>query len=107
MQEVETVRMKWSENILTSFRTVTSKLTKDDQEEDEDESVNYVYDCLSFLDYMGKVKPENGLRVRQLSIYMFPANIMPLPTFKELKSTFSFLDSPDNIGSRDNESLYR
>lgn len=32
--EVETVRIKWSENILTSFKTVTSKLKKDDEEED-------------------------------------------------------------------------
>lgn len=32
--EVEAVRIKWSENILTSFKTVTSKLKKEDEEED-------------------------------------------------------------------------
>ena len=71
MEEIESVRLKWCDNILMSFRTVTSKLKKDDEEEDEDESVNYVYDCLSFLDYNAKIKSTVNLRVRHLSIYMF------------------------------------
>lgn len=106
LPEVEAVRLKWSDNILTSFSSVISKLSKEDEEEGEDESVNYVYDCLSFLDHIGKTKAEVGLRARPLSIYMFPDDIVKLPHLTELKNQFMFLNSPDNL-TREKEALYR
>ena len=69
--------------------------------------MNYVYDCLSFLDYMGKVKIEHGLKVRELGVYMFQRNAVQIPTWKEVKQRFSFLESAENLGNRDKEALYR
>ena len=69
--------------------------------------MNYVYDCLSFLDYLTRIKSVTGVRHKQLTIYMFPEEVISVPKFSEMKVRFDFLNSPDNLGSRDKDALYR
>jgi hypothetical protein len=89
--EIQQLKIKWSENIIRAFRNVTSKFKKDENDEEEDESVNYVYDAMGILDFMGDLKPKSSplsLKIRQLEIYIFPYEVVRVPKYSEIKTKF-------------------
>ena len=105
---VESQRGKWSEMLVKDFNNMAAKVLREEEYDEEDESVNYVYDCgslLHFLAALGQHAPAPLLApTRRSEVLLFPTGLLPVPDYQQLRSKYSgLLLGADLVGGRGRE----
>jgi hypothetical protein len=103
--EIEQYRLKWSEMITKEFNSMSNKIAREEEYDEEDESVTYVYDCSSLLQFLSSIKTKSGLTLRDSSIFLFPNEVVKVSKYTQIRQKYGFLNNPDNIlgGYMDND----
>lgn len=91
--------------ITKEFNNMASKIVREEEYDEEDESVTYVYDCSSLLQFLTSIKTKNSLPVRDSTIFLFPNEIYKVAKYAQIRQKYAFLNNPDNIlgGDIDND----
>jgi hypothetical protein len=58
--------------ITKEFNNISNRIIKNEEYDEEDESVNYTYDCSTFLEFLSSIKNRSAPLVRDSSIFLFP-----------------------------------
>lgn len=70
--DIEPYRVKWAEMITKEFNAMSSKIAREEEYDEEDESDTHIYDCSSLLQFLSSIKAKINLTVRDSSIFLFP-----------------------------------
>lgn len=92
--EVEPYRLKWSEMIIKEFNNMASKIVREEEYDEEDESVTYVYDSSSLLQFLSSIRVKGALLVRDSEIFVFQSEVVKVQKYTQLRQKYSFLNQP-------------
>lgn len=83
---------------------MASKIVREEEYDEEDESVTYVYDSSSLLQFLSSIKVKNALAVRDSEIFVFQTEVLKVPKYTQLRQKYAFLNQPENIIGGDMDS---
>lgn len=86
--------MKWSEMIIKEFNNMASKIVREEEYDEEDESVTYVYDSSSLLQFLSSIRVKGALLVRDSEIFVFQNEVVKVQKYTQLRQKYSFLNQP-------------
>jgi hypothetical protein len=95
--DIEPYRLKWSEMVTKEFNHMAAKISREEEYDEEDESVTHIYDCSSLLEFLCSIKPKINLAVRDSSIFLFPQEVLKVSKYSTIRQKYSFLTNPDNV----------
>jgi hypothetical protein len=102
--DIEPFRLKWSEMIIKEFNNMATKILREEEYDEEDESVTYVYDSSSLLQFLSSVKLKGALLVRDSEIFLFQHEVLKVPKYTQLRQKYACLNSAENILGGDMDS---
>ena len=105
--DIEQSRTKWSELMVKKFNNMAGKMLREEEFDEEDESVTYIYDPSSLLEYLSSLKSKIGIKVRDSPIFMFPEEIVKVSKYQQIRAKYSFLLFVENIVGNDFDSDLR
>jgi hypothetical protein len=83
--------------ITKEFNAMSNKISREEEYDEEDESVTYIYDCSSLLQFMCSIKSKINLTIRESNSFLFQHEIIKTNKYSVLRNKFAFLNNPDNI----------
>lgn len=89
--------MKWTETIVKEFNNIANKIHREEEYDEEDESVSYIYDSSSLLEFLNSIKTRTATTVRDSPVFLFPTDVLKVSKYAQVKIKYSFLASVDNI----------
>lgn len=72
-------------------------MLREEEYDEEDESVAYIYDPSTLLEYLSSLKSKSGIKMRDSPIFMFPEDTVKTTKFQQIRSKYSFLLMQENI----------
>jgi hypothetical protein len=76
---------------------MASKIIREEEYDEEDESVTYIFDSSSLLQFLSSIKIRNAPLVRDSEIFIFQYEVVKVPKYTQLRQKYSFLNNPENI----------
>ena len=95
--DIEPYRLKWSEMITKEFNGMAAKISREEEYDEEDESVTYIYDCSSLLQFLCSIKARIDITVRDSPIFLFKTDVVKATKYSALRQKYAFINNPDNI----------
>lgn len=89
---------------MKEFNNMASKILREEEYDEEDESVTYVYDSSSLLQFLSSIKIKQSLAVRDSEIFIFQQDILKVSKYSQIRQKYLFLNSPDNVVGADMDS---
>ncbi len=73
---------------------MSSKILREEEYDEEDESVTYVYDSSSFLQFLSSIRIKNAPLIRESDIFVFQTELLRVSKYNMLKQKYAFLNLP-------------
>ena len=73
---------------------MASKIVREEEYDEEDESVTYVYDSSSLLQFLSSIRAKGALLVRDSEIFVFQNEVVKVQKYTQLRQKYSFLNQP-------------
>lgn len=73
---------------------MASKIVREEEYDEEDESVTYVYDSSSLLQFLSSIRVKGALLVRDSEIFVFQNEVVKVQKYTQLRQKYSFLNQP-------------
>ena len=80
-------------------------MLREEQYDEQDQSVSYIYDSSALLEFLSSIKSKIGIKIRDSPIFLFPEETVKVSKYQQIKSKFNFLLFQENIigGELDND----
>lgn len=73
---------------------MASKIVREEEYDEEDESVTYVYDSSSLLQFLSSIRTKGAVLVRDSEIFVFQTEVIKVQKYTQLRQKYSFLNQP-------------
>ena len=83
--------------ISKEFSNISNRIIRNEEYDEEDESVNYTYDSSSFLEFLASLKSKGTQVVRDSPIFIFPSDIIKISNYQQIRNKYAFLTTAENV----------